>query len=334
MLSFILFFYENAAQPEVYDNGIKSVIWAFAQYIGAPGGFAETPPITFEGRLVACIIGILGIALFAVPAGLIGAGFTEAMEDELKKKKLAITSKALFIRSNLKRNSNTHHFLQYLAIKKSIQLQHANSSLLMIFLHLYDMVNAMNAVDHPESKLVIINYKRNTNYGCCIDRGSRITLVSTSGNTEPASSWFAYHIAKLGGFNYVAKETETDLDNPTSYYNIPNNSRCPNLQSFIDDINRLASRPNSWVIPILGATGVKSHPSQFYFCYNSPKGDASYTDPKSLVKDFVTFDHMHTSVTEMLEKDFGYKSKKTNGMQLIVKTLDINSKQTMYLHSE
>ena len=46
MLSFVLFFYEHAAQPEVYDNGIKSVIWAFAQYIGDPGGFANTPPVT------------------------------------------------------------------------------------------------------------------------------------------------------------------------------------------------------------------------------------------------------------------------------------------------
>lgn len=85
ILSFILFFFEHKAQPEVYDNGFSSVVWAFAQYIGDPGGFADTPPITFVGRIIACIIGILGIAIFAVPAGLIGAGFTEAMEEEGKK---------------------------------------------------------------------------------------------------------------------------------------------------------------------------------------------------------------------------------------------------------
>ena len=67
MLSFILYFVEHEAQPEVYDNGWTSVIWAFAQYIGDPGGFAETPPITFWGRIIACIIGVLGIAIFAVP---------------------------------------------------------------------------------------------------------------------------------------------------------------------------------------------------------------------------------------------------------------------------
>ena len=79
MLSFILYFVEHEAQPEVYDNGWTSVIWAFAQYIGDPGGFAETPPVTFWGRIIACIIGVLGIAVFAVPAGLIGSAFTEVI---------------------------------------------------------------------------------------------------------------------------------------------------------------------------------------------------------------------------------------------------------------
>ncbi|MBO5698705.1 MAG: ion transporter [Bacteroidaceae bacterium] len=55
MLSFVLYFSEHAAQPEVYDNGMKSVVWAFAQYIGDPGGFADTPPITGVGRIIACI---------------------------------------------------------------------------------------------------------------------------------------------------------------------------------------------------------------------------------------------------------------------------------------
>jgi hypothetical protein len=42
ILSFILFFVEHEVQPEVYNNGWRSVVWAFAQYIGDPGGFADT----------------------------------------------------------------------------------------------------------------------------------------------------------------------------------------------------------------------------------------------------------------------------------------------------
>ena len=88
ILSFLLFFVEHQAQPEVYDNGWRSVLWAFMQYIGDPGGFADTPPVTFWGRMIAVLVGVLGIAIFAVPAGLIGSGFIETIEATRKEEEL------------------------------------------------------------------------------------------------------------------------------------------------------------------------------------------------------------------------------------------------------
>lgn len=319
MLSFVLFFYEHNAQPEAYNNGVTSVVWAFAQYIGDPGGFADTPPVTLVGRIIACVIGVLGIALFAVPAGLIGAGFSEAMEGEKLSQKIkrnisSIVHTFKFVKDQqhtglffVPRYKDvdtiiTRKFMPYDDVLEAVKESDC--------LHLYNLANAMNSADHPESKIVVINYKRNTPYGCCIDRGSRVTIVSTSGNTEPPTSWFAYHIAKLGGFNYVAKEVESDLDNPTSYYNIPSNAKCPNLQMFLDDISRLADRPDSWVISILGATGTKSRPEQIHFSYNSTKHDASYDDPKSLVKDFDVFDRLYNKVEASMAEKFEYKCDK------------------------
>ena len=321
MLSFVLFFYEHNAQPEVYDNGFKSVIWAFAQYVGDPGNFADTPPITFVGRLIACIIGLLGIALFAVPAGLIGSGFSEAMENEKLKEKIERNVKSIvhsFKFDKDQQHTNLFYVPRYKVVNSIITRKFIPYEDILEAvkesdcLHIYDMVDAMNAADHPESKLVLINYMKNTPYGCCIDRGSRVTIVSTSGTTEPATSWLAYHIAKLGGFNYVSKEIETDLDNPTSYYNIPANTQCPNVKLFVDDISHLAARPNSWVIPMLGATGLKSRPTQFHFCYNTSKHDSSYNDPKSLVKDYATFDSMYNALDEILTTKYGYHSDKND----------------------
>ena len=319
ILSFILFFYEHAAQPEVYTNGITSTIWAFAQYVGDPGGFANTPPITLVGRLIACIIGLLGIALFAVPAGLIGAGFSEAMENE--KSQLKIQKNINSIVHTFKFEKDQQHsqlfivprykdintiisrkFISYDNILEAIQASDC--------LHLYDMSNLTNPQERPESRMVVINYKRNRPYGCCIDRGSRITIISTSGSMEPATSWLAYHTAKLGGFNFVSKEIDTDMDNPTSYYNIPSNAKCPNLQLFIDDIRELTARPNSWAIPFLGAIGLRSRPTQFHFCYNSKKGDDSYNDPASLVKDFATFDAMYKAVSSELLEQYDFHCDK------------------------
>ena len=326
MLSFVLYFYEHNAQPDVYNNGFKSVLWAFTQYIGDPGGFADTPPITFAGRIIACIIGLLGIALFAVPAGLIGSGFSEAMEEEKHAKKIKKNINSivhsfkfekdqqytnLFVVPRYKEVNTitTRKFIPYDDILEAIKESDC--------LHLYDMVNAMNAADHPESKVVVINYKKNTPYGCCIDRGSRVTIVSTSGNTEPATGWLAYHIAKLGGFNYVAKEIETDLDNPTSYYNIPSNTKCPNIKLFLDDISRLADRPDSWVIPILGAVGLKTRPTQFHFCYNSNKFDSSYNDPNSLISDYTTFDALYNGFEKIMGEKYNYKCDKNEWYAII-----------------
>ena len=82
------FFVENKEQPDVYNNGWKAVVWAFNQYIKDPGGLANTPPISMVGKLIAVAIGILKIAIFAVPAGLIGSGFLQAVNAEREKENL------------------------------------------------------------------------------------------------------------------------------------------------------------------------------------------------------------------------------------------------------
>lgn len=319
ILSFILFFVEHEAQPDVYTNGWKSVIWSFAQYIGDPGGFADTPPITFVGRIIACVIGILGIAIFAVPAGLIGSAFTEVMQDDEKEERVqawirSIVQSFKFIKDQ--QHTNLFYVPRYLPLDRIMTRKYITRDQIVEAvkasdcLHIFNLQDSVNEVDNPTSNIVVINYLKNRPYGCCIDRGSRITIVCTSGTTEPATGWFAYHIAKLGNFNYVSKEIETNIDDPTTYYTISDVNDCPNLSLFLEDINHFASRENSWVIPVLEATGPKSRPEQIHFCYNSTKGDTSYNDPKSKVTDFVTFDKLYQALSVAMEDNYGYKSDK------------------------
>ena len=88
LLSIILYVVEHLAQPEVYHNVWDSVLWSFMQYIGDPGHFTDYEPITVVGRIIAALIGIIGIAIFAVPAGLIGSGFMDAIAEEKKERQL------------------------------------------------------------------------------------------------------------------------------------------------------------------------------------------------------------------------------------------------------
>jgi voltage-gated potassium channel len=108
----------------------------------------------------------------------------------------------------------------------------------------------------------------------------------------------------------VSKDVEVDPDNPVSYYNIEDEEACPNMRLFLDDINRLSSRPGSWVIPILAATGAKSRPQQFHFCYNTKKLDASYDDPNARVSDYKAFDKMYVKMSEELSEKYNYNCDK------------------------
>ena len=319
ILSFILFFVEHEVQPEVYNNGWKSVVWAFAQYIGDPGGFAETPPISLVGRLIACVIGILGIAIFAVPAGLIGSAFTEVMdadreEEEIKGYINRIVHSFKFVKDQQHTNLfcvPRYHAIETVVTRKFIpQADIIKAVEASDCLHLCNLAMSVHRQDNPDDSIVIVNYFKNRPYGCCIDRGSKVTIVFTSGYTEPLTGWFAYHIAKLGGFNYVSKEIEVDPDNQVTYYNIENEDDCPNMKLFLDDIRQFAEREGSWVIPILEATGPKSRPHQIHFCYNTRKKDESYGDPDALISDYEAFDKAYTRMEEVMDQKFNYKCDK------------------------
>ncbi len=68
-------------QPEVFPN-IPSTLWWSLNTLAkvSAGGIY---PVTVLGKIFASLIAILGIGLFALPSGIIGAGFVE----ELNKRK-------------------------------------------------------------------------------------------------------------------------------------------------------------------------------------------------------------------------------------------------------
>ena len=61
--------------------GFRIVYWG-------SGRLCRNLPITGFGKFIACIVGLLGIAIVAVPAGILGSRFTEAIEHKLDNKKL------------------------------------------------------------------------------------------------------------------------------------------------------------------------------------------------------------------------------------------------------
>lgn len=313
ILAFILYFVEHQAQPEVFNNGLTSIMWAFLQYIGDPGHFADTPPITVAGRIIANIIGILTIAIFAVPAGLVASAFTEIMEEDKKEAEYKNFYRRILsaFRFNYDQQySKLYYCPRYIALSTIVTRKYLSETDIIKTVeksdsfHLFDLANAVSPVEHPTSKVVVVGFKKNRPYGCCINRNSKVTIVSTSGFIEPVTSWFAYHIAKIGGFNYIAKEIETDLDNPFSYYLVNNENQCPNFDLFVKDLLELSNKPNSWVIPILGAVGTKSRTSQFHFCYAPKNSPTDIEASQTTIDNMSLFKTMYQNFQSRVKEDY------------------------------
>ncbi|MBQ1733093.1 MAG: ion transporter [Bacteroidales bacterium] len=295
ILSFILFFVEHDAQPEAYDNGWYSVIWAFAQYVGDPGGFGEYPPITATGQVIAFIIGILGIAMFAVPAGLIGSGFTEVMEDEAKTVELKENARRInefFLVKSAKRSGIFWPAKNLSLVDLKLDLGMGEDDILkaVTFSQNLRLKNLAAAIlEGPKNDMPVVSqFHINTNYGCHVERGSSVTIVNAIGYGDNGLSYFDWHIAQLGGFNYVANEnfsrTIGDENKRHNFYTIEKDAgENADFQQFIDDT--VSNRDeNDWIVVVAGEQVVKNI-TDFHFEFGGEKGETSFDFPECITHD-------------------------------------------------
>ncbi|MBQ9296272.1 MAG: ion transporter [Paludibacteraceae bacterium] len=312
ILSFVLFFVEHEAQPEVYNNGWTSVLWAFAQYIGDPGNFADTPPITITGRVIACIIGVLGIAIFAVPAGLIGSAFSEVMEKDERKEKAEGWAERLHLAFERKLDRPTGfqivpRYVSVVEIQARLGLKEDEILDAVAISDKFRLINLSSTATQEEQVtdlLAVEHFPVNTIYGQYIDRHSKVTIFSPSNIVDPIIGWWAYYLAKIGGFNYISREVgET---RPYASFYTYKDDNIPGRQECMADFNRLVDNEEKWVFTILAASGGSepAYPTQFHFTYGAKKGDETYDDPNITLNDIPAFDALYKEFASLLETQY------------------------------
>ncbi|QUE31619.1 ion transporter [Francisella philomiragia] len=81
IISCILMFYaEHEAQPQVFSSISNTLWWGVITLTTV--GYGDMYPITLLGRLIAAIVSMLGIGVFAIPSGLIGGAFIDEIRQE------------------------------------------------------------------------------------------------------------------------------------------------------------------------------------------------------------------------------------------------------------
>ena len=286
VLTVFLYLAESRVDPNF--SFWDAFIWPYEKYLGDPGKVVDDPLISPIGKLIATLVGIMGVAIFAVPAGLIGSGLTDAMDEEKREKEL--DEYRVRMRKSFRRVLNKK--TQYRVVPRRVPVISLQAKKGMSEKDIIDTVSKFKefrlrnlaasqvASEHPQDRLVIEMLPldeqtvdgyiiEHTDYGIKINRHSNITIITPSAATENSIGHIGYYLAQFGGFNYVSREFVTDVDEPVSYYKIEGERKEweKPLQKFVDDIRQLSEDSQHWNIILVSSDNV--YETQFHFVHRA-----------------------------------------------------------------
>ena len=286
VLTVFLYLAESRVDPNF--SFWDAFIWPYEKYLGDPGKVVDDPLISPIGKLIATLVGIMGVAIFAVPAGLIGSGLTDAMDEEKREKELEEFRARMWKSFRRVLNKKT----QYRVVPRRVPVISLQAKKGMSEKDVIDTVSKFKefrlrnlaasqvASEHPQDRLVIEMLPldeqtvdgyiiEHTDYGIKIDRDSNVTIITPSAATENSIGHVGYYLAQFGGFNYVSREFVTDVDEPVSYYKIEGERKEweKPLQKFVDDIKPLSEDSQHWNIILVSSDNV--YETQFHFVHRA-----------------------------------------------------------------
>ena len=242
VLTVILYFAESRVDPNF--SFWDAIIWPYEKYLGDPGKVVDDPLMSPIGKFIGTLVGIMGVAIFAVPAGLIGSGLTDAMDEEKREDELNSFRRRMQKAFRRSANKGLREYLNALPdgggeamkalniVPQRVKVAKMQTRQGMDMNDIIDTCNkfpefrlknladAHSDEDNAEDRFVIEHFPLNRSYGCFVPRGSKVTIVSTGSFDEVGMGWFTYYLAKMGGFNYLSKELEVDTDELDSFYNL------------------------------------------------------------------------------------------------------------------
>ena len=312
----IMFNFEPRINPntgqETFHTFFDALYWATVTLTTV--GYGDLCPATDLGRFISMLSSLFGVAIIALPSGIITASYLDELRaikegKELdEKNKMCNALHKSFRRSeqgaswyydeNNKKKCykcvSRFHSLTSLKVKMKM----GEDRLIEMIdncpdLRLANLATTFRSDEIQQDRLVVVNFPLNTEYGCYLDRGSNVTIVAPSALTEIGTGNAAFSLAAMGGFNYVSRELASNTEDPFSFYLMNGNKldlmgdddvkTCVTSQAlhFISDLNLFRKRctdrgERHWFIFIIATT--KSEESQVHLWRSAsdPKGELPY----------------------------------------------------------
>jgi len=86
MSSSFMYFAENEAQPDKFPDIPTTMWWSVVTLTTV--GYGDVYPVTTLGKFFAAIVSIMGIGMFALPTGILGANFVQEIQKQKSKKRV------------------------------------------------------------------------------------------------------------------------------------------------------------------------------------------------------------------------------------------------------
>ena len=320
ILSALLYHIENSAQPDNFGDIIDAFIWSLSKFIGGVGGYGDFEPITLWGQVMATIVGLLGIALFAVPAGIIGAGFVEEIEaikanEELEEKNekllTAFNYENQFAAIKIKRLIGLSHIR-----RRFIKLTSAEFKLSLSRADLLKIAEKgrgvkLTTVNNIE---VIQSFDENSIYGTLNNRESSITVISSSSATQQYLGHFTYALSEYLNANYISSERVSksvwDPKYKCSLYSNPlylSGKTSDNIyfEQFKKDIVDTTLEKSTVIYFLCSA----SKNGSFHVLNGGIKGENKFTQDESTFENINSLESFYTSFEKSLKEFYKTEGK-------------------------
>ena len=312
----VMFNFEPRINPntgqETFHSFFDALYWATVTLTTV--GYGDLCPATDLGRFISMMSSIFGVAIIALPSGIITASYLDELraikeekKEEEKNKLYAALHKSFrrtaqgaswyYDENNKKKSYKCVERFQSLTSLK-VKMRMGEDRLVEMIdscpdLRLANTATTFSSEEKQQDRLVVVNFPLNTEYGCCVDRGSDVTIVAPSALTEIGTGNAAFSLAAMGGFNYVSRELTSSMEDPFSFY-LMNSSKLALMGDdeaktytksqalhFLHDLGQLKKRSSErgqrhWFIFIVATT--KSDESQVHLwrLANDSKGTMNY----------------------------------------------------------
>lgn len=335
ILSTILYFSEKN-QSDNFSNIVEAFLWSISKLISGIAGYGDYVPVSVFGKFIGTLVGILTIAVFAVPAGIIASGFVEEIDYQKEQTELNNQISVLTTAFSEKKVPKLDMSIRRGALNIEaieVKLNISKSELIKIIGKNKKFRLRSKALhgDHSVIDSTFVEYfDVNTDYGYKSDINSNITIISTDSFGEQSIGYFTYCLSKKINANYLSNEffgdsiyvwnEEFHNDNllgeergfqfksSKAYFkDIDNEEPKPPL-AFYDFKNDIKStiKPNSYCI-VIRATNSKRK-NAFHIIYGGNKGQTQVNIENSTFKDIDKLECFISKLKHQIELTF-YEDK-------------------------